>query len=692
MLRHLPIAGRIAIAVAVPLVATIAFGAQIVSTSWRSMADAGRVMTVAAAGPAFGALAHELQAERGLTNAFLRNPADEAARSARQAQIPRAAVAAEGVVRVIDAFPEGLVSQAADRGRAFRARLADLATLRQQAEARAIDPARAFDQYTALIAAALAPVDALAQDARIGATARAAITYSSMLWAKEAAGLERGTGAGAFRPDGFNRDLLPRFVSLAAVQDVHLGMAERYGSERQADQIRALARDPSAAPVIELRERAGRAALQGATGVEALAWFRVSTARIDAMKRLEEQFAADLSAAVAEVASASRADLMTGLAVVILVSLGAVAAALVTARSVTRPLNGLTREMTALAGGDTSIALADADRRDEIGAMARAAMVFRDNAIRVAGLAAAEREREEQSRRERQALMSGMAESFESATASIVAQVARAAGELETAAAAMAGTAEGTARQSQVVAEASEETSQAVTSVASAAEEMAASVGEISGQIGRTTGIVAEAVEQAGRTSQTMEAQTQATQKIGEVVALINAIAAQTNLLALNATIEAARAGEAGKGFAVVAAEVKALATQTTRATEQIAEQVTAIQSATGESVIAIASVSETVGRIHTVTTSIASAIEEQRASTEEIARNIQQVSAGTDQVAGSIGTVSEGASETEAASTQVLAAARAIRHQSTTLQGEIGRFLDAVRADAGGGAERAAA
>jgi methyl-accepting chemotaxis protein len=683
MLRRLPIAVRIAIAVAVPLVAAIGFGAHIVVTSWRTMADAGRVMTVAAAGPAFGALAHELQAERGLTNAFLRNPTDEAARSARQAQLPKADTAAAAVVRVIEALPDGLVSEAVERGRAFRGRLAELAALRSQSGARSIDPARAFDRYTALIAAALAPVDALAQDARIGTTARAVITYSSLLWAKEAAGLERGTGAGAFRGDGFNRDLLPRFVSLAAVQDVHLSLAERYGTGRQVDQVRALARDPSVAPVMELRERAVKAALHGGAGIDGLAWFRVSTVRIDAMKRLEEQLAADLSAAVAEVAAASRSDLVTGLAVVVLVSLFAVAAALVTARSVTRPLNGLTGEMTALAGGDTSIALADAGRRDEIGAMARATVVFRDNAIRVASLAAVERAREEQARRERQALMTGMAESFEQATASIVAQVARAAGELETAAAAMGGTAEGTARQSQVVAEASEETSQAVTSVASAAEEMAASVGEISGQVGRTAGIVAKAVEEAGRTSRTMEAQTQATQKIGEVVTLINAIAAQTNLLALNATIEAARAGEAGKGFAVVAHEVKALAAQTTRATEQIAEQVTAIQSATGQSVMAIASVSETVGHIHMVTASIASAIEEQRASTEEIARNIQQVSAGADQVAGSIGTVSEGATETEAASTQVLAAARAIRHQSTTLQGEIGRFLVAVRSDA---------
>jgi methyl-accepting chemotaxis protein len=683
VVRNLGITTRIAVAVALQLAAALAFGAFIISESWQTMASATRIMTVASAGPAFGTLAHELQAERGLTNAFLRNPADRRAQDARAAQLPRVDAAAAAVEAAIAAIPAGLASEAADRGRAFRAKLTDLATLRREAEARGVEPGRAFARYTQLIEAALAPVDALAQDARIGATARATITYASILWAKEAAGLERGTGAGAFRPEGFNRDALERFVGLSAIQDVYLRIAERYGTEQQAVQLRARASDATERPVQELRGRALRAALHGEPGIEGLEWFRISTARMDVMKRLEDQFAADLTATVAGVATQARSQLMIGLAVVAVVAVLAILTALVAARSVTRPLKHLTSELIRLAEGDTTIALLGATRRDEIGAMARAAVVFRDNSIRVAGLAAEEKAREEEAERARRELMHSLAETFEKATGAIVEAVSTASAALELEAAAMTRTADETALQSQTVTQASEEASRSVATVAAATEELASSVGEISSQVTQSAETASHAVDQARQTSETVEAQTIAANRIGEVVQLINAIAGQTNLLALNATIEAARAGEAGRGFAVVASEVKILAEQTTKATEQIAEQVAAIQEATGRSSNAMVAMTQTIGTIHQIAVAIASAVEEQRAATAEIARNIQQVASGTDQVSASIGGVAEGAAETGTASARVLTAAEGISRQSEALRNEVGGFLSAVRGPA---------
>jgi methyl-accepting chemotaxis protein len=188
-------------------------------------------------------------------------------------------------------------------------------------------------------------------------------------------------------------------------------------------------------------------------------------------------------------------------------------------------------------------------------------------------------------------------------------------------------------------------------------------------------------VEQADRTNATVKGLADAAQKIGDVVKLINDIAGQTNLLALNATIEAARAGEAGKGFAVVASEVKSLATQTARATEEIGQQIGAIQSATGDAVVAIGGIGKTIGELNQIATAIASAVEQQGAATKEIARNIQQASAGTAEVSGSIAGVNEAAGQTGAAATQMTGAAEELAHQAETLRREVDKFVAATRA-----------
>jgi len=362
---------------------------------------------------------------------------------------------------------------------------------------------------------------------------------------------------------------------------------------------------------------------------------------------------------------------------IVFVVLGLVAVNL----SLTRPMVQMTDAMGRLANGNLTIEILNVDRRDEIGEVAKAVQVFKDNAIRVQQLEAEQKNAEAHAAAQRKADMDELAGEFEAAVGKIVDTVSSASTELEAAAGTLSQTASSTQSLSLKVASASNQASGSVQSVASATEEMASSIGEIGRQVETSTRIAREAVVQAEATDQRIAVLISSAGRIGDVVALINAIAGQTNLLALNATIEAARAGEAGRGFAVVAAEVKELAAQTAKATHEISEQVGAIQSATEGSVAAIKDIARTIDSISQITSTIAAAVEEQNAATLEISRSVQQAAVGTSQVADSITHVNNGAAETGSASGQVLSAARALSADSNRLKLEIRKFLELVRA-----------
>ncbi|WP_245452428.1 methyl-accepting chemotaxis protein [Bradyrhizobium forestalis] len=355
--------------------------------------------------------------------------------------------------------------------------------------------------------------------------------------------------------------------------------------------------------------------------------------------------------------------------------------ALFTSRSIAAPIRGMTFAMGKLAGGDTSMNVPCVGRTDEVGEMANAVQVFKDNMIEADRLRAEQSQMEARAAAQRKADMHRLAGQFEDAVGDIVKTLSSSSTELEAAARTLSKTAENTQELSSVVSAASEEASTNVQSVASATEEMSSSVTEISRQVQDAARIAGAAVEQAHRTNDQVNKLSQAATRIGDVVELINTIAGQTNLLALNATIEAARAGEAGRGFAVVASEVKALAEQTAKATGEIGHQIADIQAATQESVVVIKEISGTIGRISEISSAIASAVEEQGAATQEIARNIQQAAQGTDQVAANISDVKQGAAETGSASTQVLASAQMLSKDSARLHSEVEQFLTTVRA-----------
>ncbi len=350
-------------------------------------------------------------------------------------------------------------------------------------------------------------------------------------------------------------------------------------------------------------------------------------------------------------------------------------------RSVVKPVTGMTDAMKQLAAGDTKTEIPGRDRGDEIGAMAASVQVFKDNMTEAERLRLQQVENEKRAAEEKRAAMHKLAGDFQAAVGGIIETVSSASTELEAAANTLTHTAETSQQLAGMVASASEEASSNVQSVASASEEMAGSITEISRQVQESSRIAAEAVKQAEKTDARINDLSQAANRIGDVVKLITAIAEQTNLLALNATIEAARAGEAGRGFAVVAQEVKALAAQTAKATDEISTQIAGMQTATEESVAAIKEIGGTINRISEIAATIAAAVEEQGAATQEIARNVQQAAQGTSQVAQNIGDVNKGATETGSASTQVLSSAQSLSSESSRLKVEVEKFLTTVRA-----------
>jgi len=357
-------------------------------------------------------------------------------------------------------------------------------------------------------------------------------------------------------------------------------------------------------------------------------------------------------------------------------------AAFLLTRSIVNPVGRLTGSLKRLAGGDIEAAVAGSDRGDEFGTIARAVEEVRET-IRSQMMERIGKENETAEREEaaRKAAMLKLADEFESAIGNIVQTVSAASTELEASASRLTKIAKSTQQLSNVGASASEQASANVQAVASATEEMTTSVTEISRQVQESSRIANEAVKQAEQTDARINELSKAAARIGDVVKLITSVAEQTNLLALNATIEAARAGEAGKGFAVVAQEVKALASQTAKATDDISSQITSMQTATNESVAAIKQIGETIEQISEIAATIAAAVEEQGAATGEIARNVGEAAKGTAQVATNITDVSRGASETGSASVQMLSSAQSLSNESNRLRLEVQKFLKTIRA-----------
>ncbi|MBT3766540.1 MAG: methyl-accepting chemotaxis protein [Rhodospirillales bacterium] len=350
-------------------------------------------------------------------------------------------------------------------------------------------------------------------------------------------------------------------------------------------------------------------------------------------------------------------------------------------RSITRPMANISEVTSQLANGQRDVEVPATENKDEVGTLARALLVFKENLAETERLKVEQEESEKRSVEVQRTASLDMANRFEASIGGIVTAVSGAATQMQSSSQSMSATAEQTTSQAGMVAEAAERASSNVQTVATAAEELSSSINEISRQVAESANVAGGAVTEAGRVNEQVLGLAEAANKIGEVVGLISDIAEQTNLLALNATIEAARAGDAGKGFAVVASEVKNLANQTAKATEEISGQIGAIQSATQDAVGAIGNITGTIGQINEIASSIASAVEEQGAATNEIARNVQEAAGGTEEVTTNISGVSQAATENGSSAQELLGASNELSEQAESLSSEVNTFLADIRA-----------
>ena len=432
---------------------------------------------------------------------------------------------------------------------------------------------------------------------------------------------------------------------------------------------------------LELRERLLKALTEGGKPeLTANQWSPVTVGRLSAAVGVAEAALDAAKDRAGELHNSALHSLITHLLLLSAAALFAIGALTFVTRRVINPLQNIRDAMLKVAGGDLSIDTGYLDRKDEIGALAGALETFKQQAQDKLKIEAQERERNAGAAARQRAIENHVTE-FEGSVRQTLQQLGEASGEMRKTSAGLSTVSRQTNSRVEVAQKASGEASMSVESVASAAEELSASINDISQQAAHAAGIASRAVDQARETDGTVQGLAKSAGRIGEVVGLINTIAAQTNLLALNATIEAARAGEAGRGFAVVASEVKSLASQTAKATEEISEQIADIQKVTGEAIDAIKGIGAIIGEVNEVATAIAAAVQEQGAATQEITRATQYAAQGTKNVSENISGVKSDADAAAAAAENVKEASQTLESQSQSLGHQVSDFLGKIRA-----------
>ncbi len=622
------------------------------------------------------ALIHELQKERGLSAGFIASRG-AVYRDQLTAQRQEADRASRRLTTVLATMPtDATLSAPIVHAQAL---LGDLENRRGRITRLEMTGPESFAFYSETIGALLGGVTQLAllsTDTRISNVTAA---YLHLMQGKERAGQERAIGNGIFSSGAITPEQFRRLIELAAAQDTNFRVFERFAPPELVAMLKSALE--SNKDVDGMRLAVERELVSGkVTAFTPPQWFQTTTARIDRFKAVEDRTAQVLAALAAKIHDEAFRALVTTAALVsvLLLLTGLVVAIIVL--GISRPLADLTRVMKRLAEGDTSVVVSGVEFGDEIGAMSRAVEIFRENKITADRLAEAEH-REQLAKERRRLALERLTSTFDHGVRAVLAGVATAGSDMAGNAQALAVTAEEASHKAAAVAAAALKASANVQTVAAAAEELSASISEISQQVSQSGQAARAAVAEANRANHKVQGLASAASRIGEVVDLINAIASQTNLLALNATIEAARAGDAGKGFAVVANEVKALSTQTSKATDEITAQVTAVQEATREAVTEIETIVKTIAQLDGIAAAIAAAVEEQGAATSEIARNIQHAASGTDEVTHNIAGVEQAASDTGTAATRGLAVVAALTEQSTRLRRSVEEFLTGIEA-----------
>jgi methyl-accepting chemotaxis protein len=678
--RNARVGTRLIIAGLIPLLAFLYLSAQNALEAVNLRCEAMRAQTVADIAPVVSDLAANLRRQAGLDILVLaakdaksrqrmmeqRKLLDEALRNTKA----KAAALQPG-----DIGPEIFValSKALD----IEPRLAALRAADGKAK-----PGAVIDEYHAMVADLLRVIyraSAMSRDGRLGQLLTALV---AIMETRERAGLERSSGVLGFATAQFPADVYGNYVRYAGEQSAFLQLAAEAVGDDVAAAVAALPKAKETKALENARTMAQLSVQSGHDDPEqtAMQWYDDASKRlqiVDQIEKLVVDKINQVSGAIVDDATGQLRSTFTLIAALLIV---VVLALTVVIRSITRPIAELVADAKRLSAGDASVTFETAERGDEIGSVARSVALFRNNVL-AQQMHADENVRLAKDREERGKRVEAAVEVFRTAAGHALDAVDQNAAVMRETAQGLSHVAADASGQAEVAAAASQETSNNVQTVAAAAEELAVSIQEISRQVGQAAGVVRQAGTITDASAAQIETLASAGLRIGAVVELIQAIAAQTNLLALNATIEAARAGEAGRGFAVVASEVKSLAGQTAKATEEIAQQVTEIQTSTKSAVQSVRDVARAMQEIDQVTAAIAGAVEQQGAATRNISQNVQLAATGSRTLAGSIDTVNTAIGETKTSAGAVLSASDALSQEAKRLGQEVQNFLVELRA-----------
>ncbi|MBK8174994.1 MAG: nitrate- and nitrite sensing domain-containing protein [Rhodospirillales bacterium] len=673
---------RIGLAVFLPLIVLVGLSAYQVNVKLAETRRIDRLSALVDLAPVISSLIHELQKERGMSAGFISSKGAKFADD-----IPAQRQHSDGALTAVNAAFAGDAAGLSESGlspfiRDARQGLDQLPAMRKRISSLELPVKDAAAYYTGTIASLLGMIEQLAVVSDQPRVSRAVVAYMALLRAKEAAGLQRAMGAAGFGAGKFEHDVYVRFLAMIARQETYFEQFHRFASDAAQKFLSDTVSGPAVDEVARMQRVAVDSLRTGTTeGIQAGDWFKQITAKIDLLRLAEEFQNNELRQITQELRADARYDFNAILIGATIIALMTIGFALAMARTVTAPISAIVATIRRLSEGDTDVKVVGANRRDEIGAIARALKVFRDNAVEKVRLEGERQETEARNLADRNNAVMEMANRIERETKDSVTHVQDEAKRMAGVSAEMSRLTEQTGVNAQHVAAASNEMLTIAETVAAAAEELAASSDDIRRLASTVGDISRSATGEAQRAAQTISTLVEAANNVGSVLDLIKEIADKTNLLALNATIEAARAGEAGRGFAVVATEVKMLADQTAKATDKINSQVHGMRVASSDSATAIKEVSRVIDEVAQIASDVVSSVEQQREATQEISVNMQQNAQSSREVTERISDVSDAAKASSELAGGVLQTSEALQASVAALRQTINHM---TRASAG--------
>ncbi len=680
-LSDFKISTRIYVALVLPVIGMLLFSGYVIVKQYHTSSAIGKLSELVELSVKMSSLVHEQQKERGATAVFLGSKGtkfrSELTSQRRLTNERRSEF--QGYIADFDATRFDSVFE--EKFEALRSTLKKMDSIRASVDSLSISGPEAIGYYTGLNGQNLKLITHLSKLSPNPDIVVSIAGYANFLEGKERAGIERAVGANGFASGVFTPKSMDKFKALISAQGTYNNIFLSFATEAQKEVFKKVMNDPATKEVQRMREIAFAGGLNAELqGIEGKYWFDTITKKINGLKKIENSLSEDLLVEMSAIKKASETALITALLVsIVMIALISILGIRIVA-SITRPVATIITGINELTNDNLEHEIAGTDRKDEIGDISRAMEVFRE------GLVQAKQLREEQETEQKKKLefaekLEGLTDGFDESIGAFLKELSVSMGELSVTSGSLSSVADSGETQASSLISTSETASGNVNTVAAASEELSATIKEIAAQVTTSSDIARDAVERANEANGAIHELKGSSDKIGEVVGLIRDIAEQTNLLALNATIEAARAGDAGKGFAVVASEVKALAAQTSKATEEIEEQVNATQDSMQHTVDAISQVSETIEKMNEIATGIAAAMEEQSTAMEEIVRSTQGAADSTNEVTGVASGVKESSAETKTAANDLKKATDDIAEKTTYLQEEVEVFLSNIKA-----------